>query len=185
MTDQNPSLISRDDRYRLQQIDRWVRNLRGPGVINSPNGATVNPIRQRRRPGKKRRSPWFDAIVTGNAAMDGADYRWQYAWSEVYHDGTGMAVLEPADGGRYGTTTVDFALNYLEMYHTSTYAWGVDVTGTDYPSSFAPRPVGGAGTDDDHKYNVPVRMRQVKGEGGIVYYRFRLMWGHDGECESS
>lgn len=119
----------------------------------------------------------FDAVITGNASL--ATNRWKYAWSEVRRDGD---VWSTFSEGRSGTTTTDYAVNMLEVYHTATYAWGVDVTGADYPAGMAPRPVGGGGAANTHRYNVVVRMRRVIDVSGVAKYQFSAPGSHDGTC---
>ena len=120
----------------------------------------------------------FLAKITGNASL--ATNRWKYAWSEV---ALGASDLDTSvTGGRSGTTSSDYAVNTHEMYHTSTYAWGVHLTGTDYPSGFAARPIGGGGTADTHRYNVVVEMSERVDSSGNIKYTFQSFGSHDGTC---
>ncbi len=120
----------------------------------------------------------FLARITGSASL--ATNRWKYAWTEV---------LMTADltttrvGGRTGTTGTNYATNTAEMYHTSTYAWGVNTTNTNYQTAFDPMPIGGGGTSTTHKYDVVVEITQVIDTAGNKKYWFTLMGSHDGNCD--
>jgi len=122
---------------------------------------------------------YFAAEITGSASL--ATNRWKYAWTEKEFDGDGLATLT---GGRSGTTSTDYAVNIAETNHTSTYAWGVDTTGDDYPDGFVPQPVGGAGTSAAHAYNVPVWMREEIDLNGNRRFYFYAIGGHDGTCDA-
>lgn len=174
--------LNDEDKRKIEGIYRWIRGLRGEGVTNTPDGAVIRPVGSRRGKTPVRDVTEFDAIITGSTSY--ATNRWAYAWSEAYDDGGELVVLSASEGGRSGTTSTDYALNTAEMFHTSTYAWGVDTTGTDYPAGFAPRPVGGGGTTSTHKYNVGVRMRQLTDPDGNTIYRFTGWGSHDGTCDA-
>ena len=123
----------------------------------------------------------FPAVITGHAAI-GGDFRWRYTFAEIEYEGDDYGLLA---GGRTGS----YAINRSEFRHTDTYAWGIDVTGVDYPDGFAPRPVGGGGVDNNHKYNVVVMMEGPflygTDEDAHLYYYFNHFGSHDGTCESS
>ena len=133
----------------------------GWAVIRFPTAATTNR---------------FPAIITGNATYS---YRWKYAWSEAEYSGDSLTTKS---GGRSGTTSTDYALNRVEVNHTSTLAFGTDQAGSGYPSGFEPRPVGAAGNSNTHDYDVPVEMTEVIDLNGDVRYWFELIWTHDGPC---
>ena len=127
----------------------------------------------------------FPALITGNASL--ATNRWKYAFNEVLLTNTDTTRDLDGDYGRSGTTTSGYAINLAEMNHTSTYAWGIDTTGTDYPAGFAARPIGGAGANNDHKYDVAVIMYETlafNGDGQRTVYFFDLMGSHDGTCSA-
>jgi len=122
--------------------------------------------------------------ITGNLEL--APNRWKYAWQEVTMNGDVAVVLA---GARSGTTSgvitetdLGYAVNLAEIGHTATYAWGVDVTATDYPARFAPKPVGGGGTDDTHKYVVVTEMIWMADDNGVQRLYFYATGSHDGEC---
>lgn len=115
--------------------------------------------------------------ITDSTAMGGGtSHRWKYEWTQVEWSGDTVATVS---GGLSGTTGSNYAVNGAEAFHTSTYAWGVDVTGTDYPASFAAKPIGGGGTTGTHKYDVVVPAWLPP---GTVAPRFSLMGSHDGNC---
>ena len=120
----------------------------------------------------------FPAKITGNASL--GTNRWKYAWTEQEYVGDSV---QNKPNGRSGTTGGDYAVNRLEMFHTSTYAWGVHTGGNDYPSGAAPRPVGGGGGDNTHKYDVVVEMEQVIDANGNTRYYFSATGSHDGTCD--
>ena len=154
-------------RRSVRFTEQFPRSLIGPS-LRARGGRALTP---------------FLARITGNAAISGADYRWKYAWTEVEIDGDDVS--DVADG-RSGTTGADYAINLEEINHTSTYAWGVDVTADDYPGGFAPRPVGGGGSDDTHRYDRIVEMvPRVNTATGDIKYTFRAFGGHDGACSAS
>ena len=63
------------------------------------------------------------------------------------------------------------------------YKYGVDKSGTGYPDGFDDRPIGGAGTTDTHKYNVPVWMQEITNIEGNTRYWFYSFGSHDGTCD--
>jgi hypothetical protein len=177
-----PILLSEEDQRRLQDLLNWVSHFSGPGVINTPRGPVLTPVRTRKqRPQRQSRSSKIPAVITGSTAMSGESNRWKYAWSEIDPDGDGVSVKTD---GRSGTTTDGYAVNLAEVYHTSTYAWGVDVTGTDYQSNFSAMPVGGGGTSTTHKYNVPVEITHWIDSEGVDRYYFFATGSHDGTCDT-
>jgi hypothetical protein len=121
----------------------------------------------------------FPALITDSALL-GSGPRRKYAWTELEFDGDDVPVK---DGGRSGTTSTDYALNLSERFHTSRYAFGVDKDGGDYPAGMDERPIGGAGTSDTHKYDVPVWMHEVTDVNGDKRYWFYSWGSHDGSCE--
>lgn len=156
-------------RESAKRIASTVRQVEGTSANTVPGAAFRPPIP----------AETFLAKITGNASL--ATNRWKYAWTEVLMTAD---LVTTRVGGRSGTTTTDYATNTAEMYHTSTYAWGVDVTGTDYDAtaSFAPRPIGGGGTADTHRYDVIVEITQVIDTAGNKKYWFTMMGSHDGAC---
>jgi hypothetical protein len=121
----------------------------------------------------------FPAKITDSELL-GSGPRRKYAWTELEFDGDDVPVK---DGGRSGTTSTGYALNLAERFHTSQYAFGVDKDGGDYPAGMDERPIGGAGTSDTHKYDVPVWMREVTDVNGDKRYWFYSWGSHDGVCE--
>lgn len=121
----------------------------------------------------------FPAIITGHGSDLGNNF-WPYAWSEAkFSTGTTIAAVS---GGRSGTTSSGYAINILEMNHTSQYAFGMDMNGSDYPAGGLPMPVGAAGSTQTHKYNVPVDMHVSVADDGSIVYWFAKFWSHDGTC---
>lgn len=145
-----------------RRVERQRRKL-GPDPGSPPNVRRGKPILAR---------------ITGNASL--ATNRWKYAWTEVRLDGDDVVDVT---NGRSGTTETDYAINLAEIQHTSTYAWGVDITADDYPDGFAPRPVGGGGADDTHKTDEVVEIHQRTDANGDRKYYFRAIGSHDGSCE--
>lgn len=165
----DPVQFTLDSARRIGTAVRRVESVPDGGGL--PRRGILNPV-----PAEK-----FLAKITGNAALAATDFRWKYAWTEVLMTAD---LVTTRVGGRTGTTTTDYATNTAEMYHTSTYAWGVDITGTDYDAttSFAPRPIGGGGAADTHRYDVVVELTQVIDTAGNKKYWFTLMGSHDGAC---
>ena len=167
---------------RILRAMRKAIGLRSDVSSHGPGGSTVSNY------AKKKQYPMlstgtFLAKITGNASL--TDNRWKYAWTEVVLSAD--LIVDKTDG-RSGTTTVDYALNLSEMYHTATYAWGVDVTGDDYPAGFGVRPVGGGGAATTHRYDVIVEMRVVTDTATdadpTTRYVFSAMGSHDGTCDA-
>jgi hypothetical protein len=118
----------------------------------------------------------FWAEIGSSAAADSpAQNRWHYAWTEVEHDGAGYGGWSDVSGGRSGTTGTDPARNLMEDGNTGagTEMPGVDVDGTDFPSSFAIQPIPSGAI---------VLMFAVPGSSGIEYW-FSSANGVDGTCE--
>ncbi len=136
------------------------------------------------------------ARITGNASLASTsvdvggggsvtvDYKWKYAFTEVERDGSGVADVS---GGRTGTTsgtgTTIYAINMDEINHSGTYSSGVDITGSSYPQPFRPRPIGGGGTDNTHKYDRVVEITEAIDKNGNMVRQFSAMPSHDGLCE--
>lgn len=147
----------------------WVRVTRGAGglriSVDLPAGGGGDET--------------FPARITGSS-WNTSNYHGKYAWEEVQRDGDGWAVVP---GGRSGTTTVNYAINGEEDGHTSTYAWGINLTGTDVANSNnRPRPIGGGGSDDTHKYDRVVAMTESVDANGNTVYSFHAMGSLDGGC---
>lgn len=161
----------------VNKIERMPRHK--PGVVMERAG---------RRPGPDGR---FLAKITGHAVLasrniaiagGGAvavEIRWVYAWVEVQRDGDGVSVVS---GGRSGTTGTNGAINILEINHADV-VWGVDLTGSNYPLGFRPRPIGGGGSDNTHKQDIIVEMIEAGADGsGVPRYTFEAIGSHDGSC---
>ena len=57
---------------RLAQLERKVRNIRGPGVTHTPEGIAIRPVAQRPTPQpSRRRDRVFPCIVKWVAGSDG------------------------------------------------------------------------------------------------------------------
>ena len=149
-------LLQRFDR-RLRKIERHMANI----PVRWAGGSTTKT---------------FLAKITGSASL--STNRWKYAWTEVTMSGDDVT---DKTNGRSGTTSDGYAINLAEINHTSTYAFGIDTTSSDYPN-FEPRPIGGAGTDNTHKYDVIVEMTARPDGSGGVKYTFYSMGSHDGTC---
>jgi len=112
--------------------------------------------------------------ITGNSQVTLGEYR--YAWSEVYvGSGDGR---ETVTGGLSGTTSSGYASNLAEINQTASgIIGGVDTDGTDYPSSYNPKPIGGGGTDETHQLNAVV---------SAVFHAGKMWFdrpmAHDGDC---
>ncbi len=122
----------------------------------------------------------FTALIAAAAPLAGASNRWTYGWQEGRTRGDGFEILA---GGRSGTVGTNYALNLAELYHNSTYAWGVDTTGADYPPGFAAKPVGGGGTGGGVVNPRVVWMHKLTDLDGSVRYWFEATGSHDGTCE--
>jgi len=126
----------------------------------------------------------FLGVITGSAAFSpGQAFRWKYAWSEAEFKSDSIDVMGTPSHYRSGTTSQDYLLNMYEVFNNAQYQAGVDVQGDDYPDGFALRPIGGAGTDNTHKYDVPVWIYEVVNTVGAVQYWFDKVNSHDGTCD--
>lgn len=173
-------VLTQEDRDTLRLFRGWIKNFNGTGVVNAPTGATIHPPGSGNRGGVQvpNKKGYFLAKITGSASL--ATNRWKYAWTEQQLSGD---LVTDKTNGRSGTTTTDYAINLAECYHTSTYAWTVDTTGTDYPAGFVPQPVGGGGASASHRYDVAVVMYQIPDVNGTKKYVFFAgAGGHDGTC---
>ncbi len=135
------------------------------------------------------------ARITGNASLASSsvavggggsvtvEYKWKYAFTEVERDGSGVAdVSSGRTGTTSGTGTTIYAINLAEVNHSGTYSWGVDITGASYPTGFRPRPIGGGGTANTHRYDRVVEMIEVIDKNGNMVRHFSATSGHDGDC---
>jgi len=173
-------LPSEEDWRILRRILAKIDSVNGPGVTNAPDSININPPRGPAAAPPTRLQPrqFFLAKLTGSASL--ATNRWKYAWTEVRRDAD---LVSAVTDGRSGTTTTDYAVNLAEMYHTATYAWGVDVTSDDYTAAaFVVQPVGGGGETAAHRYDVVVEMEQVTDTNGDIKYQFHAFGSHDGAC---
>jgi hypothetical protein len=127
----------------------------------------------------------YIAVLTANALQSGHAARWDYTFAEVRLTATSYELVS---GGRTGT-----AINIRELAHIAEpgstvawYVWGVQshsgVTGSSYPASFAPRPVGGGGTSGTHKTDIVVELTERTDSTGARRYTFEAVGSHDGTC---
>ncbi len=123
----------------------------------------------------------FLARIAGHSLISGHDARWFYTCQPVQL----TASSGYTDTGAAAVT----AINLLELSHvaepdagTAWYVWGVDAHGSAYPDAFAPRPVGGGGTDGTHKIDVVVEVTPRTASDGSTVYTFEAMGSHDGDC---
>ncbi len=146
---------------------------RGISVNQTPGGTTISNTMFSRSGLPLGVIDIFIAIITGNTAFTEI---FKYAWSEAEFGDEDIGVKP---GGRTGTT----ALSMEEVFETTTFQGGVDITASDYTATgFGRRPIGGAGSDNTHKYNVPVVMWNTftkNIEGFWIQSRIGI---HDGPC---
>jgi hypothetical protein len=161
---------------RLEGLLKALRNIRGEGGIE----VKVTPgqaITISQRPQRQRHSvhlPTFWARLT-TADGDEYDFRQQRRKGDGSGDG-----WEDLPGGLTSEEAVP-AMNRTGVKALS--AFGVDKDGGDYPAGMDERPIGGAGTSDTHKYDVPVWMHEVTDVNGDKRYWFYSWGSHDGSCE--
>lgn len=189
--------ITKAMREALEDVIGRVRGLRIEGTAvkafsNTPAGIIGRIDADTARGGTGDDS--FLAVITGNAAMTGHTARWWYAWTEIMSwtavlPSSGTAGTYVTTGGRTGTaiatpsgSDLGGAFSWREFAHVanpgSTTPWYVggiqansNATTTDYPSTFAPRPVDGGGADNTHRQNVIVRLRPYD-FGGVTRHGF-------------
>lgn len=118
--------------------------------------------------------------IGGGSSIADVEYKWKYAWSEVERASAGTYAA--VSGGRSGTTSSGYAINFAEDGNTSQYVWGVDVTGASYPLGFRPRPVGGGGTANTHRVDQIVEMHVGRNTDGTIFFWFDRIGSHDGDC---
>lgn len=118
--------------------------------------------------------------IGGGSSVSDVEYKWKYAWSEVERASAGTYAA--VSGGRSGTTSSSYAINFAEEGNTSQYVWGVDVTGESYPLGFRPRPVGGGGTANTHRVDQIVEMHVGRNTDGTIFFWFDRIGSHDGDC---
>lgn len=125
------------------------------------------------------------ARITGHTAIGGANYRWLYDITLVQitptFSGSTLSDITVADVSPAVTSK---AVNLAEWTHTSTIAFGVDNSLTDYPAGFDARPVGAAGDDDTHDTDEIVEVVKMTDASGNVGYWFSKHWTHDGGCSA-
>jgi hypothetical protein len=116
----------------------------------------------------------FWAKITGSAGIAiGVYNQWKYAWTEQERTLTGF---QDKPDGRTGTTSVNAALNSLEMTNSETGVQGnsIDHNPSVYPPGWLMRPVRG---------NAVVRMYiDVATDGTTVCYTFEYANSEEGTC---
>jgi hypothetical protein len=125
--------------------------------------------------------------ITGSSVQGDFEARWDYTVQAIAFDltdGNNLISVKTGEGAKSAT-----ALNTIELAHIAEpddedawYVWGVDVHGDDYPSTFAPRPVGGGGTSGTHKKTMPVLVTTQLDINGTELHWFSAMGSHDGTC---
>lgn len=177
-------LLDDDDIEALTEIIAWVKAFRpGRGGVNGPRGAALGGRRSALVSDSSFPELFFPAVITGHGAYSesgGIIYRWKYSWTEKLPIGDSFS---PPENPRSGLATDDtYGLNLAEVNHTLTYQWGVDRTATNYPTGYRPRAVGGGGTADTHRYDVPVLMFPMTDALGALRHWFWAFGSHDGNC---
>lgn len=178
-----PYILNEEDARVLRRLARMHEATTGPGVVAGPDGAAHGP------PPKSRFRPTgggdgFPGALAGNTLQTGHAARWDYPFAEMQLTSTGYQLLP---GGRTGT-----AVNLAELAHTAEpahdqpwYVWGVQCHrdyGGSYPAGFAPRPVGGGGTDGTHKVDQVVWITVMSDVDRGTVYIFERTGSHDGTC---
>jgi hypothetical protein len=119
----------------------------------------------------------FWAEIGSSAAADSpAQNRWKYAWTEVVKSSAAYGGWAARSNGRSGTTSSNPAYNAMEDANSGagTEMNGVDVDGTDFPSTFSLQPIPSGAI---------VLMRAAPGVSGGLEYWFAMPNGIDGTCE--
>lgn len=133
-------LLSESDREALRQLKRWQQNLSGPGVRNSPEGATLGtpPAPRRPSPPAPGRS-WHLVRITTSQDQGGNQHH--YAAQEIELTATGPQ--DKSDGVVCNVGDDTHAVNLLELYNTGdgTEGNGVDVDNLETGFTFQAVPV--------------------------------------------
>lgn len=110
-------------------------------TIRTVDGLSQSPTAGQYRQGLDPDGGWFLARITGWTATI-ANARWKYAWQEVLLDADADLPIT----ARSGTTTVNYAINLIEVnnitHHTGTQGNSVNQL-PPYPVNFQLLPVGG------------------------------------------
>ena len=170
----NPFAADRTD--MLNEMAAWIRKYA------ELEDAIEEPL-LRSRPenlGSSARELVNAVVVSSNALLGVPAYRWTYTLKRITFDNSNQGYVAEDD-----PFTTD-ALNIREMNHTQQYSWGVDTFGPVYPGvplnlQFTPKPIGGAGTNLGHVYDVPVTAWS-EDVFGITRWYFEAMGSHDGDC---
>lgn len=125
--------------------------------------------------------------IDGNGAyLDAEDCTPELAASDNIH---GTVEYMPLEGGRSGTTSLNWAFNLSELTHplsanSSTgeqWIWGRDIKDSFYPKLY--RGVGvGSGWDNSHVQDVAVHMFEVMDKLGRMLTFFDVEGHHIGDC---
>lgn len=163
--------------------------LSGEGVTRGPNGTTIQTRRNTLPPPMPRPTPSpILAKVTASTLMSGQTTRWVYTITQVNIAITASSGTPTATTVTARTTgpIVDAkAINLAEIANTSDAAFGVDLTGDDYPAGFAAQPIGGGSGDGSHAVDEIVRVAgSIKASDDSVIYYIERMGAHDGTCSA-
>lgn len=134
-------LLSENALERVRRSVRWSETQNGPGVTNSPYGASsANPAGNKPSPGH---SPirWFKVTASASTGVNDANgnpVQWTYTVTEVYKQSTGYGGWGVKSGTYVGT-----AYNSAEEGNDGTGVQmnGVDHDGADYPSTVSMQPL--------------------------------------------
>lgn len=155
----------------LRRLKAWQESLRGDGIQNTPEGATIRRSSSRRRsaPAMPTNTGYW-ALIT--AATEISTNRWAYDFSQAYlEDDDVWYALTDGRSGAYDDGT--HALNIREMLNDTSGQQGNGITPSLLPEGFeiVASVVG-----------YPVWMMDVPKPGGTVRPMFIDSNGVDGAC---
>lgn len=124
---------------RLAQLERKMRNIRGPGVSHSPEGITIRTVAAV-QPSTPRRSKRRIIVRVSGNSRDGTNWRWTYSFVQVEKTAAGFGGWTDKSGGLTGTNTLR---NLIEDQNGTTAGGGVLGNGVDVDnlSGLTPQPI--------------------------------------------
>lgn len=127
-------------------------------------------------------------IAVGGGSSVSVDVAWTYSGTEAAPN-TATGVTADVSGGLtftasnpVGHTSSPPLFNIAEFNATTSVVMGIEMNTANYPPATRPRPAGGGGTTNTHKYDRLVEVKTMLNSSGALIYYFDSGTWHDGGC---
>ena len=150
-------------------------------LASSQDGLPIHDVRHSIVGGVSSTDVGFWAVINAASQYAPGVAKWRYSWNEMVLAAGDLWQL-PSSGGRFGTTTSNYALNVLEAANSGTKGYGIDLVAAcdrlwvhDTQQDFEFKAVPGG---------VVVWMRATQRLDGTTAYLFQAPNPIDGKCDN-